>query len=186
EATIAWNEDKLDGARKFLDRVWRFYEQLEIIDENPNLDVIINQSIDKVTKDYANIGYNTAIAQLMTLLNAYSKEKKVSQSQAEIFVQLLAPVTPHICEELWTKLGHEQSIFKSDWPVIDETKLANQAIEIVIQINGKIKGRLNVTETTTADEQLELAKEALTNELVDKQIVKVINVPQKIVNLIIK
>ncbi len=185
DASIAWSTDGLDGSRRFLDRVWRLYQTIEIVSTN-DLDKVYNQTVKKVTEDYAKLSFNTAISQLMVFVNEANKAKTLTKEQAEGFIKLLAPIAPHIAEEIWQDLGHETTITYATWPTYDEQKLVDSEVQIVVQILGKVKARVMVSADATKEEQLAIAKEAVAAEITDKTIVKEIVVPQKLVNLVVR
>lgn len=187
EASIAWSEDGLEGAHRFLDRVWRLFENCELVDECKKLDVIYHQTVKKVTEDYEKLSFNTAISQLMIFVNEANKVKTLSHEQAKGLLLLLNPIAPHITEEIWeVKLGMKDCMVFQQWPKFDENKMQESEIEIVIQINGKLKAKLKVASNISKDEQLKIAKEAVNKELTDVTIVKEIVVPQKLVNFVVK
>ncbi len=185
DASIAWSTDGLDGSRRFLDRVWRLFQTTEIVATN-DLDRVYNQTVKKVTEDYEKLSFNTAISQLMVFVNEANKAKTLTKEQAEGFIKLLAPIAPHIGEEIWQELGHETTITYAAWPTYDERKLVDSEVEIVVQILGKVKARVTISSDATKEEQLAIAKEAVATEITDKTIVKEIVVPQKLVNLVIR
>ncbi len=185
DASIAWSEDGLDGAKRFLDRVWRLYSAVEIVESN-DLDKVYNITVKKVTEDYEKLAFNTAISQMMVFVNDANKTKKLTKEQAEGFVKLLAPIAPHMMEELWTKLGNEDTITYANWPTYDERKMVDSEVEIVVQILGKVKAKIKIASDASKDEQLTLAKEAVSELIEGKQIIKEIVVPQKLVNLVVK
>lgn len=193
DASIAWSEDGLNGANKFINRVWNL-----LIDENGqlrdrittinegNLDLIYNQTVKKVTEDYEKLHFNTAISQLMVLVNEFYKADSLPLEYVEGLVKLISPITPHMAEELWTLLGNVGSIAYAKWPTYDESKLVEDTVEIVVQINGKIKQHLNVSRTASKEELEELAlnDEKIKAELEGKTIRRVIAVPGKLVNVV--
>ncbi len=185
DASIAWSTDGLDGSRRFLDRVWRLFQTTEIVATN-DLDRVYNQTVKKVTEDYEKLSFNTAISQLMVFVNEANKAKTLTKEQAEGFIKLLAPIAPHIGEEIWQELGHETTITYAAWPTYDVRKLVDSEVEIVVQILGKVKARVTISSDATKEEQLAIAKEAVATEIADKTIVKEIVVPQKLVNLVIR
>ncbi len=184
DSSIAWSTEGLDGARRFLERVWRLYDTVKIIESNDKLDKIYHQTIKKVTKDYENLNFNTAISQMMIFINETTKLKVMSTEQAEGFIKILNPLAPHITEEIWeTVLNHNTSCTYAAWPNYDDTKLIASEVEIIIQINGKIKGKMFVNKDITRDEQLKLAKE---NVVITQEIVKEIVVVGRLVNFVVK
>ncbi|WP_270269228.1 leucine--tRNA ligase [Enterococcus lactis] len=193
DASIAWSENGLEGSRKFLDRVWRL-----IVDENNKmrdrittlndgkLDKVYHQTVKKVTEDYENLHFNTAISQLMVFINEAYKVDALPYEYIEGFVQLLAPIAPHIGEELWSILGNEGGISYAPWPTYDEAALVEDEVEVVFQVNGKVRVKSNVPRDLGKDE---LEKVALANETVQeyiegKTVRKIIAVPNKLVNIV--
>ena len=194
DAAIAWSEEGLEGARKFLDRVWRLYinenNQLseKIVEKaNKNLEVVYNQTVQKVTEDYEALSFNTAISQLMIFINAAYKEDTLPLDYMRGFVKLLAPIAPHVGEELWHKLtGSEDSISYETWPTYDESKLVEDTVEVVFQINGKVRGKQTASRTISKDdlEALALSDDNIKAHLEGKTVRKVIVVPGKLVNIV--
>lgn len=194
DAAIAWSEEGLEGARKFLDRVWRLYinenNQLseKIVEKaNENLEVVYNQTVQKVTEDYEALSFNTAISQLMIFINAAYKEDSLPLDYMRGFVKLLAPIAPHVGEELWHKLtGSEDSISYETWPTYDESKLVEDTVEVVFQINGKVRGKQTASRTISKDdlEALALSDDNIKAHLEGKTVRKVIVVPGKLVNIV--
>ncbi|MGF2179514.1 leucine--tRNA ligase [Enterococcus faecium] len=193
DASIAWSENGLEGSRKFLDRVWRL-----IVDENNKmrdrittlndgkLDKVYHQTVKKVTEDYENLHFNTAISQLMVFINEAYKVDALPYEYIEGFVQLLAPIAPHMGEELWAILGNDGGISYAPWPTYDEAALVEDEVEVVFQVNGKVRAKRNVPRDLGKDE---LEKAALANEIVQeyiegKTVRKVIAVPNKLVNIV--
>jgi leucyl-tRNA synthetase len=194
EASIAWSTKGLDGARRFLDRVWRLFVtedgQLnpKIVDEeSPALERIYHQTVKKVTEDYEALRFNTAISQLMVFINEAYKADVLPKVYMEGFVKLLAPVCPHIGEELWHKLGHEDTITYEPWPEYDESKLVEDEVEIVVQINGKVRTKLQMPKDATKEqmEQQALEDEKIKEYIDGKAVRKVITVPGKLVNIVV-
>ncbi|MEY8559951.1 leucine--tRNA ligase [Jeotgalicoccus halotolerans] len=194
DASIAWSENGLDGARRFLDRVWRLIVNEEtgepaakIVDkETPDLDKVYNETVKKVTEDFASLLFNTGISQLMVFVNEAYKAEEVSKSYIENFVKLLSPVAPHIAEELWSILGNEETLAYAEWPAYDESKLVEDTVEIVVQVNGKVKNKLEIERDLTKEaiEELALADEKIKEAIEGKTVRKVIVVPQKLVNIV--
>ena len=193
EASLPWSPQGLEGSRKFLDRVWRFYTLDEYLskfsDENDgSLDIIYNQTVKKVSSDFDSMNFNTAIAQMMTFLNEAYKAQKVYRPYMEGFIKLLSPICPHICEEIWEMLGHTDVLTYSAWPTYDESKLMLNTISMVIQVNGKLRDKIEVSIEMNNDD---IIKMALESEKVQaftagKEIVKTIVVPKKLVNIVVK
>ncbi|TCT14719.1 leucyl-tRNA synthetase [Melghiribacillus thermohalophilus] len=193
DASIAWSTEGLDGARRFLDRVWRLFVDEDgnlsnrLQDkENNKLDKVYHETVKKVTDDFEHLRFNTGISQLMVFINESYKAEFVPKEFAEGFVKLISPVIPHIAEELWSKLGHSGSISYEPWPTYDETRLVEDEVEIVIQVMGKIRAKIMVPKDASKDE---LEKMALNNEKIQewiqgKTVRKVIVVPGKLVNIV--
>ena len=190
DASIAWSEEGLEGSRKFLDRVYRLLTTKEIVAENNgNLDKVYNETVKAVTEQLETMKFNTAIAQLMVFVNAANKEDKLFADYAKGFVQLLAPFAPHLSEELWQTLTQSgESISYVAWPTWDEAKLVENDVEIVIQIKGKVRAKLVVPKDSSRQEleKLALANEKIQDEITGKDIIKVIAVPNKLVNIVVK
>ncbi|HFI0735911.1 TPA: leucine--tRNA ligase [Streptococcus suis] len=190
DASIAWSEEGLEGSRKFLDRVYRLLTTKEIVADNSGaLDKVYNETVKTVTEHIEELKFNTAIAQLMIFVNAANKEDKLYVDYAKGFVQLIAPFAPHLAEELWQGLANTgQSISYVAWPSYDESKLVESEVEIVVQIKGKVKARLTVAkDLSPADlEKAALADEKVQTEIAGQTVVKVISVPNKLVNIVTK
>ena len=193
DASIAWSEKGLEGSRKFLDRVWRLMidEEGKLRDRittfnDGKLTKVYHQTVKKVTEDYEVMHFNTAISQLMVFVNEANKQEALPIEYMNGFVQLLAPVAPHIGEELWSRLGNEGSITYVPWPEYDEHHLVEDTLEIVIQINGKVRERMMVARDTSQKEleELALANETIQAQIEGKTIRKIIAVPNKLVNIV--
>lgn len=193
DASVAWSEKGLEGSRKFLDRVWRLY-----IDDNAvlrdritthndgKLTKIYHQTVKKVGEDIDQLHFNTAISQLMIFVNEAYKVDALPVEYMTGFLQLLAPIAPFISEELWERMGHKESISLATWPTYDEKELVEDEIEVIFQINGKLKARVMVANGLSKEE---LEKVAFENEQVKsaidgKVVRKVIAVPNKLVNIV--
>ena len=190
EADKPWNDDAVVGSKKFLERVWRLYTEGVIeFKENKNLDKVYNQTVKKVTEDYESLNINTAISQMMIFVNAVYKEDSMSMEQAEGFIKLLNPLCPHITEEIWqTVFKHENTIAYEAWPTYDESLMVDDSYEMVVQVNGKIRGKIEVSTDTSRDEMVRLAKEIDNVQafILGHDIVKEIVVPGKLVNIVVK
>ncbi len=193
EASLPWSSNGLEGARKFLDRVWRYYNSEEYtskwVEENDGtLDRIYHQTVKKVSNDYDHLRFNTAIAQLMVFLNEAYKAGKVYRPYIEGFVQLLSPVCPHLGEELWAVLGHKETIAYSAWPLYDESKLVSETVLMVVQVNGKLRDKMEVpvdaSEETVIDQALKSDK--IQSFLSGHTLLKTIVVAKKLVNFVIR
>ncbi len=190
DAAKPWDPNGIDGSKKFLDRVWRLYVESGKVHnkENKNLDKVYNFTVKKVTDDYENMYFNTAISQMMIFINAATKEDVFPKEYAEGFVKLLSPVAPHIAEELWSRLGHSDTITYEAWPTYDETKLVEDTIEIPVQVNGKVRATVQIG-TDATDEDVKKAVMENSNiqaQLEGKTVVKEIYVKNKIYNIVVK
>ncbi|EMC37088.1 leucine--tRNA ligase [Streptococcus mutans] len=190
DASIAWSEEGLEGSRKFLDRVYRLITTKEIAAKNNgHLDKVYNEVVKTVTEHLEAMRFNTAISQLMIFVNAANKEEQLFLDYAKGFIQLLAPFAPHLAEELWQFLTQSgQSITYVAWPSYDESKLVEDEIEIVLQIKGKVRAKVVVSKDSSREdlEKIALANDKIQAEIAGKDIVKVIAVPNKLVNIVIK
>ena len=195
DAAIAWSENGLDGSRRFLDRIWRLLVTEDdtltdkvVAQNNKSLDKTYHQTVKKVTEDFDTLNFNTAISQLMVFINDCYKANEIYKPYIEGFIKMLAPIAPHISEELWAKLGHEETITYQPWPSFDEAMLVDDEVEIVIQVNGKVRAKLKIAKDATKEEmeQLALENDVVKSEIEGKDIKKVIAVPQKLVNIVAK
>ncbi|EMC04013.1 leucine--tRNA ligase [Streptococcus mutans] len=190
DASIAWSEEGLEGSRKFLDRVYRLITTKEIAAKNNgHLDKVYNEVVKTVTEHLEAMRFNTAISQLMIFVNAANKEEQLFIDYAKGFIQLLAPFVPHLAEELWQVLTQSgESLSYVTWPSYDESKLVEDEIEIVLQIKGKVRAKVIVSKDSSREdlEKIALANDKIQAEIAGKDIVKVIAVPNKLVNIVIK
>ncbi len=186
EASKPWDENGVNGARKFLDRVFRLYQEKEIVDAgNSELEMIYHQTVKKVTEDFESLNFNTAIAQMMIFINAVSKAKTFPREYAEGFVKLLNPICPCITEELWEMLGHENAtISYESWPIYDDSKMVVDTIEIPIQVNGKLRGKITVDKNLGEDEIKKLALNEV-KAYVENGYKKIIYIPNRIFNIVV-
>ncbi|WP_338449167.1 leucine--tRNA ligase [Niallia oryzisoli] len=195
DGSIAWSTNGVDGSRRFLDRIWRLFiedngslnSKIKDNEKESNLEKIYHQTVKKVTEDYEGLRFNTAISQLMVFINEAYKADVLPIDYMEGFVKLLSPIAPHIAEELWEKLGHSNSTIAFEaWPAYDEAKLKDDEIEIVIQINGKVKAKLVVPANTNKDalEQIAMDDDKVKAQIDGKTVRKVIAVPGKLVNIV--
>ncbi len=196
DASIAWSTNGLDGSRRFLERVWRLIvneetgELNEKVQESKGSDSLVrtyHQTVKKVTEDYTEIRFNTGISQLMVFVNEANKQDVLPKELAEGFVKLLAPIAPHISEELWQKLGHDETITYAEWPTFDESMLVENEVEVVVQINGKVKAKLVVAKDASKDEMEAAARadDKVLAAIEGKAIRKIIAVPGKLVNIVV-
>lgn len=195
EASVAWSTNGLDGARRFLDRIWRLFvteegtlaEKVQATDDK-TLEKSYHQTVKKVTEDIEGLRFNTAISQMMVFINDCYKADVVPAEYAEGFVKLLAPIAPHVAEELWQVLGHEGTITYEAWPVYDESKLVDDEVEVVVQVNGKVRAKVKVAKDASKEELEKLAvNDEKVKEFMDgKELVKLIAIPGKLVNIVVK
>jgi leucyl-tRNA synthetase len=190
EVSKPWSNSGVEGARKFLNRVWNFFTNPEnLVDgEVSELEKVYHQTVKKVTDDYEKLAFNTAIAQMMIFVNAVYKAGKCPKAYAEGLIKLLSPITPHIGEEIWQLLGHDDTIAFESWPTYDEAKTVEDTVEIAIQVNGKVKAQLNVGKDEEADSVKEkvYAVDVIKTLTGDKTIVKEIYVKGRIYNIVVK
>ena len=190
EASKPWSASGVDGARKFVDRVWRFFTNMEnITDSNDgSLDKAYNSMVKRVTNDFETLGFNTAISQFMIFVNECYKVGSCPKEYAEGFIKMISCITPHMGEEIWQLYGHEGTIAYEAWPTYDETKLVDSEVNIAVSVNGKLRNTIKVA----VDEDQEVVKklaqedEKVAKHLEGKEIVKIIVVPNKIVNIVVK
>ena len=196
DASIAWSENGLDGSRRFLDRVYRLFvdeETGKVNDkvqdkDNEELEVSYNYTVKKVSEDIEILGFNTAISQLMVFVNDCYKAEFIPRKYALGFIQLLAPFAPHLAEEMWEIYGNTESISYAPWPTFDESKLVSDTVEIVVQLMGKVKAKLDVKKDLTPKEleEIVLANDEVKELIAGKQVMKVIVVPGRLVNIVAK
>ena len=183
-----WDPNGIEGTKKFLDRVWRLYTESEKIQdkENKNLERDYHYTVKKVTNDYETMNFNTAISQMMIFINNVYKEDIFPKEYAEEFLKLLNPIAPHITEELWNMLGHNNTIAYEKWPTYDESKTVSNQITLPIQFNGKLKGTINISVDEDENSVKQKVHEAIDSKLEGKTIVKEIYVKNKIYNIVVK
>ena len=194
EASIAWSTNGLDGARRFLDRIWRLFieengqlsSRIKGNEEGGELEKVYHQTVKKVTEDFEGLRFNTAISQMMVFINDAYKAENLPVGYAEGFVKMLSPIAPHIAEELWAKLGHSGTVTYESWPAFDEAKLTDDEVEIVVQVNGKVKAKLMVPADAQKDilEQIAMDDDKVKEQIEGKTVRKVIAVPGKLVNIV--
>ncbi|KGX89499.1 leucyl-tRNA synthetase [Pontibacillus halophilus JSM 076056 = DSM 19796] len=194
EASIAWSSNGLDGARRFLDRVWRLFVQGEselsdkVVEqtEGSDLERSYHKMVKIVTENFEQLRFNTAISQMMVFINDAYKADSIPKDYAEGFIKLLAPIAPHVSEEIYNLLGHEGSIAYATWPVYDEAKLQEDEVEIVLQVMGKVRSKASVPKDASKEEieKIALEDETIQEWIEGKTIRKVIAVPGKLVNIV--
>jgi leucyl-tRNA synthetase len=189
EVSKPWSTAGLVGVSRFLERVWALSER-SIVETplNTRLEKLLHKTIKKVTEDTASLNFNTAISQMMIYSNELAKLKSIPRAGWEPFVLLIAPYAPHLGEELWEKLGHRESISKSTWPIYREEVTRDEEKEIVVQINGRVRSKFLAPAGTPQDQLIEMARHAekIPNWLEGKEVSKIITVPDKLVNFVLK
>ena len=186
DLAASWSEDGVKGCRRFLERVWKLQDIMT--DEegySADLETKMHQTIKKVSNDFENLKYNTAIAAMMALINDFYKKNAVTKGEYKTLITLLNPVAPHITEELWQIVGGEGYLYQTTWPEYDEAKTVESTVEIAVQINGKTKGTITIGKDDAKDDVIAKAKESIADKLTGN-IVKEIYVPGRIVNIVAK
>lgn len=190
DQTISWNTQGVVGLSRFLNRIWQLREKIKIsgkISYPAECETILHQSIKKISEDLDDMKFNTAVSQLMILVNDIETREKLPVVVYKTFLKLLAPFAPHIAEELWQQLGHKKSIHLEKWPEYDSRLIKEERFDLVIQINGKFRDKVSVSREITEKEAVELAvsQEKIKNWLKDKKVIKIIFVPGKLINIVI-
>ena len=188
ESAKPWDPNGIDGSKKFLDKIWRLYTESNKISDssNKNLERIYHYTVKKVTNDYETMNFNTAISQMMIFINTVNKEKVLPIEYAEGFLKLLNPVAPHITEELWNILGHNNTISYEKWPTYDEEKTIANTITLPIQFNGKLKATIEISLDEEENSVKNKVHNIIDSKLNDKTIIKEIYVKNKIYNIVVK
>ena len=196
EVSKPWNTSGIMGVFRFLEKIWNLSDR-EIYKtpvndtstpETKTLTVILNKTIKKVTEDTASLNFNTAISQMMIFINEVSKHKKIPHYVWYNFVKLLTPYAPHLAEELWQKMGNDESIAYSHWPMFVEKFCVDQTCTVVVQVNGKLRGKFEAEAGTSKEEleRLALSNEGAVRNIEGKEIKKIITVPDKLVNIVVQ
>ncbi|MDD6242783.1 MAG: leucine--tRNA ligase, partial [Roseburia hominis] len=186
DLSASWSEDGVKGCRRFLERIWKLQDIMT--DEegySSDLETKMHQTIKKVSSDYENLKYNTAIAAMMALLNDFTKKGSITKGEYKTLLILLNPVAPHITEELWQIIGGSGYVYEQTWPEYEEAKTVENTVEIAVQINGKTKGTLAIGREDAKEDVISKAKESIADKLTGN-IVKEIYVPGRIVNIVMK
>jgi leucyl-tRNA synthetase len=186
DLSASWSENGVKGCRRFLDRVWKLQEIL--VDGNEYrsaFETKMHQTIQKVSSDFENLKYNTAIAAMMSLLNDFYKEGSINRAEFKTFLILLNPVAPHITEEIWENCGYEGRVYAQTWPEFDEAKTVEDTIELPVQINGKTRAVVTLPADVDKDSAIAAGKELIADKLTGT-IVKEIYVPGRIINIVQK
>ena len=186
DLSASWSEDGVKGCRRFLERVWKLQTLLTEGDEySSDLEIKMHQTIKKVSGDFENLKFNTAIAAMMALINDFYKKNSINKAEYKTLITLLNPVAPHITEELWEIVGGQGRLYQQSWPEYIEEKTVESTVEIAVQINGKTKATISIGKEDPKDDVLAKAKEALGDKL-SGNIIKEIYVPGRIVNIVAK
>ena len=186
DLSASWSEDGVKGCRRFLERVWKLQSMMtEDEGYSKDLETKMHQTIKKVSNDFENLKFNTAIAAMMSLINEFYKKNSVTKGEYKTLITLLNPVAPHMTEELWSILGGEGRLYQTAWPEYEEAKTVESTVEIAVQINGKTKATISIGKDDPKDDVLAKAKEALGDKL-SGNIIKEIYVPGRIVNIVAK
>ena len=187
EASKPWSQQGVEGARRFIGKVWNFFTtEGNVVDEDvKELEKVYNQTVKKVTDDFEKLGFNTAISQMMIFMNAATKLGKCSREYAEGFIKMFSCICPHAGEEMWSRLGHNDTIAYESWPTYDEEACKEDTVEIGVQVNGKVKGTISIAVDEAKESVLEKAKKAVEGKITGN-IIKEIYVPGKIVNIVAK
>ncbi|MDE6203942.1 MAG: class I tRNA ligase family protein, partial [Lachnospiraceae bacterium] len=180
------SEAGVKGCRRVLERVWKLQDILtEDEGYSKDLEIKMHQTIKKVSNDFENLKYNTAIAAMMALINEFYKKNAVTRGEFKTLLTLLNPVAPHITEEIWQAVGFGGRLYQAGWPEFDEAKTVESTIEIAVQINGKTKATLAIARDEDKDTVVARAKEVISDKLTGN-VVKEIYVPGRIVNIVMK
>ncbi|HBI64700.1 MAG TPA: leucine--tRNA ligase, partial [Clostridiales bacterium] len=188
EKSAAWSQKAIKGCRRFIERVWSLFDKIQPGDAySAENEVAMHRTIQKVSEDIENLKMNTAIAQMMTLLNQLY-DKGVNRAEYRTLLALLNPFAPHVTEELWQMLGESDLLSLHTWPSFDESKTVESTIEIAVQVNGKVKGKVVLPTDCAKDEALAaaMADAKIQSAIAGKNVVKSIVVPNKIINLVVR
>ncbi len=185
---VAWNTNGLTGARKFLDKVWNLSEKLSADSDSRDVERMLHKTIKKVEKDIEDMAFNTAVSAMMILTNAWTEQATVNRQNFQSFILILSPFAPHLAEELWQVAGGTDSVFKQIWPACDSTLARDEKINLIIQVNGKLRDTLEVDFDTEEEEakKLAMSSEKVVKWIEGKEIVKVVVVKNRLVNVVTK
>jgi len=187
---IAWNTKGLVGTRRFLEKVWKIGQETRDKEQetnNAHIEKLMHKTIKKVTEDIENFKFNTAVSQLMILVNELEKSPLILNTYYLILLKLLAPFAPHIAEELWSVLGNKESISQEEWPKYDPELIKDEMVSLIIQINGKVRDKVEVGAGKTEEEikEIVLTQEKTQRWLEGKEIRKIIFIPNKLINIVV-
>jgi len=190
EDAIAWSTESLEGCARFLRKIWNIYDNTEKIDKETTKELIqkLHYTVKKVSDDIDNMKFNTVISSMMEFINTWNEKNNVlSRKDAEYFLKILAPLAPHITEELWETLGNKKSIFETEWPKYDEKLIKKDKIDLIVQINGKVRDKINVNVDISEKEakELVLSSDKIKSWLNNQELKKIIFVKGKLINIVI-
>ena len=185
EQSKPWNTTSIIGSRRFIERVWSLHARLAPVSIEKDLEVVLNQTIKKVTEDIAALKFNTAISSLMILLNALPLKTDIPMGLYETLLKLIAPFAPHVAEEIWSITGHSSSIHTEKWPTYDDSKIVRETVVIAIQINGKLRADMTCTSDLTKEDVENQARVVVQEKLQGKTIVRVVVVLNRLVNFVL-
>jgi leucyl-tRNA synthetase len=189
EKDATWSDQGIVGTHRFLNRTYRIKEKVTDVNKySQKLECLMHQTIKKVTDDIDNMKYNTAVSSLMILLNEMEKQEVITKKDYRTYLCLLNPIAPHITEELNEICDLGDPFYKSDWPVYDKDKIVDAEYELVVQVNGKVRGK-TVSRTDASKEEMEKQAKSIDNvqkHISGKEIVKIITIPGKMVNIVVK
>ncbi len=188
DQAINWDTNSISGSRRFLERVWKLQEKIsEKAGQNKNLEILLNQTVKKVSGDIEIMHFNTAISAMMILIGQFEKASAVPQKYFEIFLKILSPFAPHISDELWHNLGHKTFLVSEKWPEADKAKMQSGEVSVVIQVNGKVRAEITVARDMSKDELVTMARKVpgVDKWLADKNVLKIIHIPNRLLNFVI-
>ena len=186
DLSASWSDEGVKGCRRFLERVWKLQDIMTQEEGySSDLETKMHQTIKKVSGDFESLKFNTAIAAMMALINEFTRKGSVTRGEYKTLLLLLNPVAPHITEELWSAIGEKGYVYQQSWPVYDEAKTVEDTVEIALQVNGKVRGTLEIAKDEEKDAVIAKAKEVLA-EKITGTIVKEIYVPGRLVNIVQK
>ncbi len=187
EQSLPWSTDSIIGSRRFLDRIYRIQEKVTNTKSILGVEKIIHKTLKKVSEDIENFAFNTAVSSMMILVNEIEKSEFIGKNDFKIFLQMLAPFAPHITEELWGNIGEKKSIHKSSWPKWDKKKIIDDVIKIAVQVNGKVRAEIIISKDMTEEEikDVSLKDKNIVNWILNKEIKRIIYVPNRIVNIVV-
>jgi len=189
EEAIAWDSKGVKGARRFLDKVWKLKRKVNkgLRIRNQELKRLVHKTIKKVSEDIENLKFNTAVSSLMILANEMEKQEKVPLKYYSLFLILLSPFAPHLSEEIWSELGRKRSIFLQKWPKYDPKLIKEETFTLVIQINGKVRAKIETDINISGEKakKLALSQQKIKNWIGRNKIKKTIFIKNKLINIVI-